>query len=158
MAPANDNTVLAESGLMDAMARYSIKPGSSPDDPPEQHFFQIYGDLAYGVSPHILSPYACVSDLSNDEHIWNMAMGSIWISVEHAFGCMLQDWPYLNAWWKHQILGNAIGTLYIIGVLLTNAHGCLWPNLTSEQYGCLLPSLAQYFHSLEEDREEEDSE
>ena len=64
MAPANDNTVLAESGLMDAMARYAIKPGSGPDDPPEQHFFQIYGDSVYGVSPHILSPYACVDDLS----------------------------------------------------------------------------------------------
>ena len=141
MAPANDNTVLAESGLMEAMARYAIKPGSSPDDPPEQCFFQIYGDLVYGVSPHILSPYACISDLSNNEHIWNMAMGGIQISVVHAFGRVLQDWPYLNAWWKHQILRNAIGTLYTIGVLLTNAHGCLQPNLTSEQYGCPLPSL-----------------
>ena len=98
MAPANDNTVLTESGLMDAMARYAIKPGSGPDDPPEQRFFQIYEDSAYGVSPHILSPYACVGDLSNGEHIWNMAMDSVWISVEHAFGCVLQDWPYLNAW------------------------------------------------------------
>ena len=85
-------------------------------------------------------------------------MGSVQISVKHAFGHMLQDWPYLNAWWKHQILGNAIGMLYTIGVLLTNAHGCLWPNLTLEQYGCLPPSLEQYFHSLEGDREEEDSE
>ena len=97
MAPANDNMVLAESGLMDTMARYA----SSPDDPPEWCFFQIYGDLVYGVSPHILCPYACVGDLSNDECIWNMAMGGVQISVEHAFRCVLQDWPYLNAWWKH---------------------------------------------------------
>ena len=112
-----------KSGLMDAMARYAIKPGSSPDDPPEQHFFQIYRDLAYGVSPHILSPYAHVGDLFNDECIWNMAMGSVWISVKYAFECVPQNWPYLNAWWKHQILRNAIGMLYTIGVLLTNAFG-----------------------------------
>src|SRR5882724_11391615 len=41
----------------------------------------------------------------------------VWILVEHGFGLVLQDWPYLNAFW---MWGMVLGR-----VLLTNAHSCM---------------------------------
>ena len=75
MAPQNDNGILVESHLLEKMACYAIQPGSSENDPPDMHFFQIYKDSAYRVSPQVLSPFTCIGELLKDEHAWNAAMG-----------------------------------------------------------------------------------
>jgi len=122
-----------------------IQMGSDEGDPHEHWFFQIYGDSAYGVSPVMVSPYSGVGELTVAQWDWNAAMGQVWISVEHGFGLVFQDWPYLNASWK-QVWGTACGVWYQVGVLLTNAHSCLMPNQTAIWYGCMPPSLQEYFH------------
>lgn len=144
-APQNDAGVLAESKLLEKLAAYAVQPGSHEGDPVWQRYFQVYGDSAYGVSPHILSPFARVGEMTPEEEEWNSAMGSVRISVEHAFGLVLQDWPYLNAFWKQKIFGNACGLFYRVAVILTNAHSCLVPNQTAQRFGCSPPDLHEYF-------------
>jgi hypothetical protein len=146
-APQNDAGVLNESELLANMARYAIQPGSRDGDPPGRRYFQLYGDSAYGVSPHLLSPFSGIGTQTAQERAWNTRMGGVRISVEHAFGLVLQDWPFLRCFWKHQVWGNACGLLYRVGVLLTNAHACLVPNQTAQRYDCMPPSLSEYFHS-----------
>ena len=73
--------------------------------------------------------------------------GGVRISVEHAFGIMLQEWPFMCCSWKHQILGTACGLWYCVSVLLTNAHNCFVPNQTVLRYDCMPPSIQDYFHS-----------
>jgi hypothetical protein len=131
---------------MDCIAAHAIQPGSQDGDPPEQRFFQIYGDLAYGVSPYMVSPFSGVSEQTQEQLDWNRAMGKVRISVEHGFGLVLQDWPYLHTFWKHKVLGNSCGLMYRVGVLLTNAHACVVPNQTLMRYGLAPPTLAEYFH------------
>ncbi|KAF8587376.1 hypothetical protein K439DRAFT_1645863 [Ramaria rubella] len=145
-APQNDAGVLAESELLTNMALHAIQPGSHAGDPPGCRFFQVYGDLAYTVSPQIVSPFARVGILTPQELAWNKAMGGVRISVEHAFGLVLQDWPYLNMFWKQKIFGNACGVFYWIAVILSNVHACLVPNQTAQRYSCMLPKLQEYFH------------
>ena len=84
--------------------------------------------------------------LTEEEVTWNVAMGQVHILVEYSFGRVLQEWPFLNAGWKHQLLGNAISCFYIVGVLLINALSYLSPNSTSQRYGCALLHLEEYFH------------
>ena len=75
------------------------------------------------------------------------AWGGVRISVEHAFGIMLQEWPFMRCSWKHQILGTACGLWYRVSVPLTNAHNCFVPNQTALRYDCMPPSIQDYFHS-----------
>jgi hypothetical protein len=59
-APQNNARVLGESKILEHLCNHAIQPRSQEGDPAEQRFFQLYGDLAYGVSAHIVSPHVCV--------------------------------------------------------------------------------------------------
>ena len=145
--PQNDGGVLVESRLLKLMREHAIQPGLVEGDPSERRYFQLYGDSAYGVSAMLVSPHAWVRELTAVEHAWNTAMGGVRISVEHVFGIVLQEWTFLRCSWKHQILGTACGLWYRVAVLLTNAHNCFVPNQTAQCYGCMPPSIADYFHN-----------
>jgi len=135
--PQNNVGILAESKLLITLEQHVIQPGSDEGDLPECHFFQIYGNLAYGVSPVMVSPFSGVGELTAAQWEWNVAMGQVPILVEHGFSLILQDWPYLNAFWKQKVWVTACGVWYQVGVLLINAHSCLVPNQTTIQYGCM---------------------
>jgi len=130
--PQNDGGVLAESRLLKLMGEHVIQPGLAEGDPLERQYFQLYGDSVYGVSAVLMSPHAQVGQLTAVEHTWNTAMGGVCISVEHAFGIVLQEWTFLHCSWKHQILGTACGLWYRVAVLLTNAHNFFVPNQTAQ--------------------------
>ena len=129
------------------MRKHAIQPGLVEGDPPERHHFQLYGDSAYAVSAVLVSPHARVGALTVAEHAWNTRMGEVCISVEHAFGIILWDWPFLRTSWKHQVFGMACGLWYRAVVLLANAHICFVPNQTAQHYNCMPPSIHEYFHS-----------
>ena len=145
-APQNDSGVLNESGLL-AHIENTIQPGSNEGDPPSHHFYQLYGDSAYGVGPYIISPYAGTDALTPQQQQWNTTMGGVYILVKHGFSLVLQDWAYLHCVWKNKILGNACGIMYWVAVLLTNACTYIKPNQTSQHYSCPPPSIDNYFHS-----------
>ena len=73
-------------------------------------------------------------------------MGGVRISVEHGFGIVVQEWPFLNSITKQKILGTQCGTVYCVAILLTNALSCLVPNQTAQWYNCVPPTLEEYFH------------
>ncbi|KAF8585288.1 hypothetical protein K439DRAFT_1230588, partial [Ramaria rubella] len=104
--PQNDCGVLHMSQLLSKLQRHAIQPGSCEDDPPQDRYFQVYSNSAYGVSPVMISPFSGVGELTVEQHEWNTAMGAVCISVEHRFGLIQQDWPFLNVFWKQKIYGN----------------------------------------------------
>ena len=145
--PQNNAGVLVESRLLEIMHEHAIQPGSAEGDPLERCHFQLYGDSAYAVSAILMSPHVWVEALTAVEHAWNTGMGEVRISVEHAFGIVLWDWPFLCTSWKHQVFGMACGLWYRAAVLLANAHNCFVPNQTAQHYNCMPPSIHEYFHS-----------
>ena len=140
----NDNHLLASSNLLQKCAEHAIHPNAS-QLPLHHHRFQLFGDPAYGISLLLMSPFAR-NQRTEEELEWNKAMASVRIEVEHAFGGVVRAWPFLDAWWKHQIFSSPVGLYYRIGVLLTNALNCVRPNQTSQTFDCEPPTLEEYFH------------
>lgn len=141
----NDNHLLATSGLLEKCAEHAIHPNTHATLPPLQRRFQLFGDPAYGISPLLMSPFAR-NQRTEEELEWNVAMASVRIEVEHAFGGVVRAWPFLNAWWKHRVYSSPLGLYYRVGVLLTNALNCIRPNQTSQVFDCEPPTLEEYFH------------
>jgi hypothetical protein len=143
----NDNHLLAELKLLEKCAQYALRPGADDNTPIKDRYFQLFGDPAYGVSPLMLSPFSGPGERTDDEAAWNAAMAAVRIEVEHGFGDITRQWPFLNAWWKHHVYSSPIGRYYRVAVLLTNALNCLRPNQTSTYFDCEPPLLEEYFHT-----------
>jgi nuclease HARBI1 len=94
------------------------------DAPYEEQTYQIFGDPAYGVGPHIISPFTGIGD-HTEEKTWNAEMSTVHIEVEHGFGIVANTWPFLNAGWKMQLYSSPVGRYYQVGVLLMNCINCL---------------------------------
>ena len=143
----NDNYLLADSKLLDKCAAHAHRPGAGPNQPAWERCLQIFGDPAYGLSPYLISPYAGAGERTVAELTWNAAMAKARIEVEHGFADVTRSWPFLNAWWKHQLFRSPVGTYYRVGVLLSNALNCLCPNQTAQTLDCEPPTLEDYFHN-----------
>ncbi|EJD07996.1 uncharacterized protein FOMMEDRAFT_74919, partial [Fomitiporia mediterranea MF3/22] len=138
-----DGGMLIDSHLLEKCEQYTIKPEANETTPLKDRFFQLYGDGAYGVSHVLVSPF---SNPTPDEQDWNSSMSKYRIEVEHAFGIVLNKWPFLNSFYKHKIYNGPVGRYYRVAVLLTNAHNCFSPNQVSKAFHCYPPSIYQYFH------------
>ncbi|KAF7334803.1 DDE Tnp4 domain-containing protein [Mycena sanguinolenta] len=144
----NDNHLLAESKILEKCAQFALRPGADQNTPIQQRYFQLFGDPAYGVSPLLLSPFSA-DQRTEEQTAWNAAMAAVRIEVEHGFGDITRQWPFLNAWWKHRVYSSPIGRYYRVAVLLANALNCLRPNQTSTYFDCEPPLLEDYFHAAE---------
>ncbi|KAJ3509517.1 hypothetical protein NLJ89_g5189 [Agrocybe chaxingu] len=82
----NDNHLLTTSGLMDLCAQHAIRPGTTIDDLPQDHYLQVFGDPAYGNNYQLISPFSGVGERTMEEKAWNEAMSAVRIEVEHGFG------------------------------------------------------------------------
>ena len=134
--------MLAESNLMDECALHAKLTGASR----ESHYLQLFGDPAYGLNRHIISPFS-KQGRADDKQEWNTRMSKVRIEVEHGFSLVTKTWRFLEAEWKHHIFQSPVGRYYRVGVLLTNALACLRPNQVSQYFNCLLPSLEEYFYN-----------
>ncbi|KAF7965647.1 hypothetical protein HWV62_42420 [Athelia sp. TMB] len=138
----NDNLLASKSEIFEKCREHAKQP-LDPDAPTGDQYYHLFGDPAYGVSPVLLSPFA---DPDKNEKAWNSIMSSVRISVEHSFDIVVNNWPFLNAYWKHKVYASPVGTYYRIAVLLTNAINCFHPNQTAQKYNCPPPTVEEYFH------------
>lgn len=142
----NDNALAAMSRIFENALEHATRPGTDDNTPIAERYYQIFGDPAYGVTPVILSPFAGPGDRTVEEQEWNYIMSQARISVEHAFGIVLKEWPFIQAHWKHRLYSSPLGLYYRIAVLLTNAQCCFHPNQTSQHFACPPPFIQEYFH------------
>lgn len=142
----NDNHLLNKSNLLETCAEFAVRDGTDENTAPEERFLQIFGDPAYGVSNQIISPFAGAGQRTEAELEWNAAMASVRIEVEHGFGVVGNNWPFLNAGWKMHLNSSPVGRYYRAGVLLSNALTCLNENQISRYFNCQPPDIFAYFH------------
>ncbi|KNZ76103.1 hypothetical protein J132_00257 [Termitomyces sp. J132] len=143
----NDVYLLSESHLLERFSQFAFHEGAPPNTPLEECTLQIFGDPAYGIGPHIISPFSGAGERTKEEKEWNAQMLAIQIEVEHGFGIVANLWPFLNAGWKVHLYNSLVGQYYRVGVILTNSINCLCSNQVSKYFNCLPPSLAEYFHN-----------
>lgn len=141
-----DPYLLAESGLLEKCMEHAIQVDSTAGSPIEQRYYQLFGDPAYGLSAQLISPFSGPGVRSELEQEWNSQMAHVRIKVEHAFGGVVNNWPFLNAFWKLRVHSSPVGRYYRVAVLLTNALNCFRPNQVALAFDCPPPLLHEYFH------------
>ncbi|KAF8572977.1 hypothetical protein K439DRAFT_1376885, partial [Ramaria rubella] len=144
--PQNDMGVLADSRFLEYLELHVIQPGSRQGDLLACHYFQVYSDSAYGVSPVMVSSYvgivpptpeqcACILACNREyRYVLRLIISYAWIFT----GLIVSVG---NTIWCTQC-----GVMYQVGMLLTNTRACLVPNQTLHCYGCDPPTLEEYFH------------
>lgn len=138
----HDQFMLRESGILEWIAEFPKQQGTN-----WPHV--IYADLGYSVIPGLIEvPFH--DDAINVVHAaYNLAMSSARISVEWAFGSILQHWASLRYVPHQQLLSQRkIGQIYFVAAMLTNFLSCLKPNQTSQYFNCAPPSLTSYLEWL----------
>lgn len=142
----NDNHLLSESGLLERLSRFAYDEDLPEDAPVEQRTFQVFGDPAYGLGPHVQSPFSRSGQLSAEEIEWNAEMSAVRIEVEHGFAIVTNNFPFLSAHWKMHLYSSPVGRYYRVGVLLSNCLNCLRPNQVATYFDCRPPLLREYLH------------
>lgn len=142
----NDNTLLADSGLLKWACEHAVRPDVPADAPPAQRYWQIFGDPAYGVLFQMMSGFHGVVERTDDKLAFNHEMSCAQMAVEDISGIVISRWPFLNVFWKMKLYCSPVGQYYRIRVLLTNAMNCLRPNSIAIRFDVQPPTLEDYFH------------
>ena len=133
----HDETLYKMSGLEALLARHFYDPSGKP--------LYIYGDPAYGLGPHLLSPYKGPS-VTADQRRWNARMSQVREVVEWSFKEVSQQFAFLDFKSNQKILLQPCAVYYLVAILLCNAHTILHVPQIPQFFNCKPPSLAEYFH------------
>ena len=131
----HDSGMLVMSGLFPLLQMNSQKPNGDP--------LCIYGDPAYPLRNHLQGPFK--GNLNQIQKDYNKAMSQVRVSVEWVFGDIANYFAFLDFKKNLKIQLNAVGKMYIVCALLTNAHTCLYKSMTSSYFECDPPLLEEYF-------------
>lgn len=137
----HDASLLARSGLLDLLDEIAWGPE------PERQRLLIYGDPAYGVSGHLVSPFKGAA-LTAEQQAFNASMSAVRVSVEWGFGKVVKHFAFVDYAPNQKVLLQPVGNYYTVAVLFTNCHSCLYGNQTSTFFGVPPPTLAQYLATL----------
>ena len=133
----HDSGMLRESGLLTSLENCSFSP--------EGNAMCIYGDPAYPHRLHLQAPFRAAIRLTEEQTEFNRAMSAVRVSVEWVFGDIVNFFKFLDFKKNLKIHLSAVGKMYIVCALLTNAHTCLYGSLTSKYFNLDPPSLNNYF-------------
>ncbi|KAF9254092.1 hypothetical protein L218DRAFT_975933 [Marasmius fiardii PR-910] len=110
----NDNFLLEESNLLGLCREHAVREGSGPDSAPEE-------------SSVLISPFSRAGERSEVELGWNHAISQVRMGVEHGFGLLCRNWPFVNTG-RMRFFQSPVGTYYRFAVLTNNGINCLRPN------------------------------
>jgi hypothetical protein len=71
-------------------------------------------------------------------------MSGLRISVEHAFGKIMNYWAYTGYKRGMKIGISPVGAYYIVSVLLSNTHTCIYGSQMASQFGLSPPTPEEY--------------
>ena len=108
--------------------------------------FVLYADAGYWNTPVLQATFMRVGGaMSAAKRRLNRVMSRVRITVEWGFGRVLGLWSFFR-FEKGQQLGRMpVGKMYVVAVILTNAHCCLYGNATTLYFDLEPPSLEDYF-------------
>ena len=134
----HDARLFNESGLLPILEEHFNVP--APLGP-----FYLYGDPAYGLNRWVVCPYKGAHITAAQEE-FNRRMSSVREAVEWAFGKVVNLFAFVD-YKKNLKLGlQQVGSFYIVAVLLTNCHTCLY-GVRSQTSSELRPQLCRITYS-----------
>lgn len=132
----HDETVYKESGLASLLDKHFWTIEGQP--------LYIYGDPAYNVGPHILSPFKGPV-VSREQRAFNSKMSRVREPVEWLFKEVTQQFTFLDFSRSQKILLSPCGLFYLVSILLCNAHTILHYPQIPQYFACCPPTLQEYF-------------
>ena len=123
----HDCFMIRMSGILPKLQQYAFNANGDP--------MCIYGDPAYPLRIH-LQPL---------EQQFNTAMSKVRVSGEWLFGDICNWFAFMDFKKNLKLNLSAVGKMYLVCALLTNARTCLYSNMTSDFFNCEPPSIEEYF-------------
>lgn len=103
----------------------------------------VYGDPIFARSDHVQKAFPLV-EITAQQRMFNLAMNSARVSVEHIFGRVTSLWAWLDFKRTHKLHYTSPARTYLNAQFLTNVHNIFYPNKTSLQFGVQPPTLDAY--------------
>ena len=132
----HDCSLLRMSNLLPKLAQYAIDTNGNS--------LCLYGDPAHPLRVHLQCPFRG-NRITPQQTEFNKSMSQVRVAVEWLFGDITRWWAFMDFKKNLKINLSAIGKMYLICALLTNAKTCLYGNMTSQFFNCDPPSLEDYF-------------
>ena len=132
----HDSGMLAESGLLPLLNRHAVSPTGLP--------MCVYGDPAYPIRTHLISPYRNVV-LTPQMEAFNTSMSQVRQVVEWLFNDVATSFKFIDFKRNLKLGLSCVGKMYLVCAILRNAITCLYGNMTSDYFGLDPPSLHDYF-------------
>ena len=106
----------------------------------------LYGDPAYTLSYGIISAYKAGPGrpLSPVLKEINAHMSGLRVSVEHGFGKTMNLWSFNGFKTNLKVGISPVAGYFLVAVLLSNIHSCVYRNQTCRLFHSEPPSLYDY--------------
>ena len=112
----HDATLYKQSGLATILDKYFYAPGGKA--------LFIYGNPAYGIGPHLLSPFKGPA-VTKDQALWNSKMSKVRKAAEWGFRDLYTHFAFLSFTKNKKVLLQLCGLYYMVSILMCNAHTIL---------------------------------
>ncbi|KXS10250.1 hypothetical protein M427DRAFT_103967 [Gonapodya prolifera JEL478] len=135
-SPFHAITLWKQSGIKDLLVEHAFGPNGE--------ILFVYGDPGYsGKFPHIQYPFKLAFPMP-EQHACNVEMSQHWICVEWGWGKAKTEFATLDWRQMQKVLLSPIALYFCCGILLTNAHTCLYRSETLSHFRCCPPLLEHY--------------
>lgn len=132
----HDAGILRESQLYNQLEECARFPNG-------EHFI-IYGDKAYGIRELLMCPYPNRNGITAEQQEFNARMSQVRIAVEWGFGKVISEFAFLDFRKNQKLLLQEVAKMYMVAVILTNCHSCLYGNQTAQAFNCNPVELEEY--------------
>ena len=131
----HDSAMLTMSNLYNQLVQYSRKANGEA--------LCIYENPAYPLLPQLQGPFEN-ENLTPQQSDFNKSMSTVRTSVKWVFGEIL-NYSFLDYKKNLKIELSAVGKMYCVCALLTNAHTCLYRSMNFDFFNIEPPTLEEYF-------------
>lgn len=142
-ASFNEERIVDLAGLSCRLRDVSLEIALNCDD--AQPFYAAYGDCGFHDNAAILVPYPKTRSMDPIQKRFNQSMASARVSIENAFAKVVNLWAFVDFDKNLHLNAQPIGSYYVVAILLTNAHSCIYGNQVARAFGVPTPSLEMYF-------------
>jgi len=141
----HDELMVTSSGL-NARIR-AVQTTAVPPIPPPMHNI-AYADKGYTNRSHVRAAHrGNNAQLLNWQRVENTKLKvPRAIGAEMPFGQIIQQSKFLSYKKGLKVQMMAVNQIYIVAVLLSNAHTCLYGSNVGEYFDCAAPKLYDYMH------------
>jgi len=106
--------------------------------------FVAYGDKAFYRKSHMRAAFKGTR-VSRKHCRSNRQMKKMRVSVEWTFGKVTQVVKQIDRYQQHKWKLSQLGKVYIVAMLITNSHTCLYGSQSSKYWNLIPPTLRAYF-------------